>query len=79
MKALVINLDEATERMAFQDFQLKLLGIHYIRLSANCTSHQKFHEQYHNLWERPLSYAEVSCFFNHKKAWEMIVEQIHLC
>ena len=75
MKALVINLDEATERMAFQDHQLKLLGIHYIRLSANCPSHQKFYEQYHNVWERPLSYAEVSCFFNHKKVWEMVVEQ----
>jgi glycosyl transferase family 25 len=75
MKAIVINLDEATERMAFQHRQLKSLGIGYVRLSANDPSHQEFYEQYHNVWERPLSYAEVSCFFNHKKVWEMIVEQ----
>jgi glycosyl transferase family 25 len=75
MEAVVINLDKATERMAFQNRQLKLLEINYIRLSANCPSHQKLYEQYFNIWERPLSYAEVSCFFNHKKAWEMVVEK----
>jgi glycosyl transferase family 25 len=73
--AVVINLDEASERMAFQHSQLKGLGINYSRLSANDPSYTRSYQQHQNQGQRPLSYAEVSCFLNHKKVWEMVVDQ----
>ena len=37
LKVIVINLDKATERMAFQKKQLDTLGIKFSRLSTNAT------------------------------------------
>jgi len=45
MQAIVINLEQAVKRMAFQHQQLGKLGINYKRLSANCPSHQAKFEQ----------------------------------
>lgn len=75
MKTVVINLDQATERMSFQEQQLNRLGINFIRLSANCDSHSQSFETYKDTWERPLSFSEVSLFFNHKKIWEICLKE----
>jgi len=77
MKALVINLNSAIDRMAFQKQQLKSLGIKFQRLPAfkiNNTQ-DKTYQDYYSTWQRPMTISEVSCFFSHKKAWDQIIEQ----
>jgi glycosyl transferase family 25 len=76
MKVLVINLDSATARMEFQHKQLQQLSLKYERLSA-CQIKDKTDEiylKYHATWQRPLSLAEVSCYFSHKIAWDKVIE-----
>ena len=75
MKALVINLAKATERMAFQTQQLDTLGIPYQRLPAVSVDDQDeaVYKKYYRSWERPMRHTEVACFFSHKKAWETVV------
>ncbi len=77
MKALVINVESATARMGFQREQLTRLNIEFSRLPA-CEIKDKADSvflQYHNTWERPLSVSEVSCFFSHKSAWDLIIKE----
>lgn len=75
MKALVINQDGQTKRMAFQKQQLALLGIDLQRIpsypipSLEDTTFQK----HFDTWQRPLSVTEVSCFLSHKTAWEIVL------
>lgn len=77
MKALVINLDSAIERMAFQKQQLQSLNIDYERLPAYKIEDDKdpVYKKMCNTWQRPMSVSEVSCFFSHKNAWDKIIEQ----
>ena len=77
MKALVINLDSAVERMEFQNQQLNSLAIDFQRLPAfkiNNTD-DPIYQQYYETWQRPMSPSEVSCFFSHKKAWDQILKE----
>ena len=76
MKAFVINLDSATERMAFQKQQLKQLNIEFQRIPAYKidSKEDSLFLKYHNTWQRPMNVAEVSCFFSHKIIWDLIVE-----
>lgn len=75
MKALVINLFKATERMEFQTQQLKGLGIEFERLPAVSIDdlEEVVYQKYHSTWERPLRRSEVACFFSHKNAWEEVI------
>jgi len=77
MKALVINLDSATERMAFQKKQLQSLGIDFKRLAAYKieSSQNNTYQKYFDTWQRPMSISEVSCFFSHKNAWTQVIEE----
>jgi glycosyl transferase family 25 len=75
LKIIVINLNRAKERMDFQCQQLDRLGLNFSRLSADCDSHKANFEKYQYNWHRPLSYSEISVFFNHKKIWEMIIQE----
>lgn len=75
MKILVINLDSATTRMAFQKEQLTQLGLEYERLPAvqiKDKSNENF-VKYHASWQRPLGMAEVACFISHKLAWDQVI------
>lgn len=75
MKALVINLDDAVERMEFQQQQLNRLGIKFKRLPAvKISSDNEIYQKFYKTWERPLRTSEVSCFFSHKNAWEQVIE-----
>lgn len=76
MKALVINLDSATERMAFQTKQLQHLKIDFQRISAYKidTIEDTVYQEYYNTWQNPMSISEVSCFFSHKVVWDLIVK-----
>ncbi len=75
MKAIVINLDSATERMVFQKNQLDSFGIEYQRLSAVSLSgyDDLTYKRYAARWERILKPAEVACFLSHKNAWNVVV------
>ena len=77
MKALVINLDSAKERMAFQKKQLQSIGINFQRLPAYKIDNieNKTYKAYFNTWQRPMTISEVSCFFSHKNAWIKILEK----
>lgn len=77
MKALIINLDRETQRLAFQTKQLTSLGLEYDRIPAVVIQdkHDNDYQKYYKSWQRPLSISEVSCFFSHKKAWEVIVSE----
>jgi len=77
MKALVINVDTATERMEFQSQQLDRLSIDFHRLPA-CQlngENDALFLKYYTTWERPLSLSEVSCFFSHKNAWDTVIQE----
>ncbi len=76
MKVLVINLDSATTRMAFQSNQLHRLGLKYERLPAYQIKDKanETYVKYHATWQRPLNMGEVSCFFSHKIAWDKVIE-----
>ncbi|MDB4281569.1 glycosyltransferase family 25 protein [Paraglaciecola sp.] len=75
MEIVLINLDRAKERMAFQCQQFDRLGLRFSRLSADCPSHHDNFVKYQQSWQRPLSYSEVCVFFNHKKIWERIIQE----
>lgn len=74
MRAIVINLVSASERMAFQKSQLEKLGIDYQRLEAfdgtNATALRP--QDYWDTWQRPLRSSEKACFLSHRKAWEIV-------
>jgi len=77
MKALVINLNRETQRLAFQTKQLTSLGLEFERIPAVVIQdkHDNDYQKYYKSWQRPLSISEVSCFFSHKKAWEVIITE----
>lgn len=77
--ALVINLRQATERMAFQQQQLGQLGLPFERveaIQANAIPQSEFNARNHQ-WERPLSRNEIACFLSHRLAWQRIAEARH--
>jgi len=77
MKALVINLESATERMTFQIQQLNSLKIPFQRLAAYEIDnvHNIIYQRNYKTWQRPMSISEVSCFFSHKNAWDLIIKE----
>ncbi len=77
MKALVINVDSAVERMEFQSQQLQSLAIDYQRLPAFKINQfdDPLYQQYFETWQRPMSISEVSCFFSHKTAWDLVIKE----
>lgn len=74
MKALVINQDSQTRRMAFQEKQLASLGLDFQRIPSYVLSgtDDEVYIKYFNTWQRPLTVSEVSCFLSHMSAWEII-------
>lgn len=72
IKTVIINLDRAKDRLAFQKLQFSKLGLEFEKLSADCPTHQENYERFKDSWERPMSFCEIAVFFNHKKAWEMV-------
>lgn len=74
MRAIVINLKRAPERMAFQAGQLDMLGIPHERFEAVDASAAPAlrPEAYWNTWERPLRDSEKACFLSHWLVWQKI-------
>lgn len=75
MKALLINLDQATERLAFQTRQLSALGIAFERVVATGTDAPEVITQpYWLTWERPMRPAERACLVSHQRVWQAVAE-----
>lgn len=74
MRALVINLADAAERMAFQTRQLAALGIDHDRLEAidRRTVAPPPEDPYWTGWERPLRITEMAALCSHRAAWQAI-------
>lgn len=71
MKILLINLKQATQRLAFQKQQFSCLGLPFERINA-CSIEDIEESTYQQAafdWERPLSRAEFACYQSHRKAW----------
>lgn len=76
MKILLINLKQATQRLAFQHQQFSRLGLPFERLAA--VSVEDINEEAYQSsaydWERPLSRAEYACYQSHRKAWQKVID-----
>lgn len=74
MKALVINLDRDTERLAFQRRQLGALGLAFDRLPAITPADldPPSGAAYWGRWQRPLRPAEMALTASHRAAWRII-------
>jgi len=75
MKALVLNQDSQTQRMAFQTEQLRGLGIDFQRVPAAAINgtDDPIYKKLYNKWQRPMTVAEVSCFLSHINIWEIVI------
>ena len=75
MRVLVINLDRATERLAFQQRQLTRLGLDWERLVAVDTATPDDRTQeYWEGWQRPMALAERACLRSHVAAWRRVCD-----
>ena len=77
MQILIINLPEATDRLAFQQKQMMRLGLNYEVLKAISTTYinESTHCQLSMGWERPLRRTELACYLSHHKAWQWVVKK----
>lgn len=77
MKILVINLDEQSQRLAFQNTQMKQLGLTFDRLRATQISDLNIDDMNAQIsqWERPMRPAEVACLASHRAAWQIVIEK----
>lgn len=75
MRVLVINLDQQTERLAFQARQLAHCGLRLERIAAVTRDDPRVQTpaDYWDSWQRPLSLAERACLLSHRSAWESVM------
>ena len=74
IEALVINLDDARERLAFQKKQLDKLNISWKRLRAVESNEVDLDLDYWSSWSRPLRKTEMACLRSHQAAWRKCLE-----
>lgn len=76
MKALVINLDPETDRLAFQQQQAKRVGLVLERLCAVtvATIDPPLESPQWRKWQRPLRAVEIAAFLSHRAAWRRVLE-----
>ncbi|MCF1466782.1 glycosyltransferase family 25 protein [Agrobacterium vitis] len=73
MQVLIINLDRARERLAFQQAQMQALGLPFTRIAALDADHlPDLGEAYWSGWERPIRPAERACLLSHRQIWEAV-------
>lgn len=77
MKALVINLAAEGARMAFQEGQLRALGIPWERIGAVTpgTLPAPPDDPRWRRWERPLRATEIATLLSHRAAWERVAAE----
>jgi hypothetical protein len=71
MRALVLNLAQATERLAFMAGQLDALGLEWERIEAVTpdTLDPPADDPVWHRWERPLRSTEMAACASHMAAW----------
>lgn len=76
MRALVINLDRETERLAFQMDQAGRLGLAMERLPALDARHldPAAGDPFWLRWQRPLRDTEKAALLSHRLAWKRVAE-----
>ena len=74
MRALVLNLAGATDRMAFQADQLARAGLDWQRIEAvtPVTLAPPASDPVWRRWQRPLRDVEKAALLSHRAAWERI-------
>lgn len=72
---LLINLDRATDRLAFVDARLRALGLHYTRIAAvdggamSEADRQAFASARPRDGKRGWRPGQIGCFLSHMEAW----------
>ncbi|WP_416916241.1 MAG: glycosyltransferase family 25 protein [Roseicyclus sp.] len=75
MRALIINMASATERMGFMEAQMAALGLPWERIEAVTPETLVPPEQdpvWHR-WQRPMRVTEMALCASHRVAWERVV------
>lgn len=75
--ALLINLEQAPERLRLQTRQLQALGVPFERIAAveaNSIPDDQYRSWMYQ-WERPLAKNEIACLLSHQRAWREIVRR----
>jgi len=76
VKILVINLDSAKDRLAFQKQQMKRLSLEFERLPATTIQDIDLGDlsTLQTQWERPMRSSEIACLYSHRSAWRIVAE-----
>lgn len=76
MRILIINMARETERLAFQERQMRALALPFEIFAAITTDTipSGIKEAYWQTWERPLRPEERACFLSHRTLWQSIVD-----
>ncbi|APX89972.1 hypothetical protein BV394_09780 [Brevirhabdus pacifica] len=81
MRALIINLDRATDRLALQQRQMQVLGIAWARVAAVTpdTLEPPVDDPLWHRWQRPLRATEKALLASHARAWSQVVKLDEPC
>lgn len=81
MRALVLNLANATDRLSFMTSQLDALGLPWDRIKAvtPATLTPPADDPVWHHWERPLRKTEMAACASHIAAWRLIVDVDEPC
>ena len=79
--ALIINLAQATDRMAFMEAQMTTLNLPWERIEAITpdTLNPPKTDPIWSHWQRPLRVTEMALCASHMVAWQRIVERNTPC
>jgi len=75
MRALILNMASATERMAFMSAQMAQFGLSYERIEAvtPATLSPPEDDPVWHRWQRPMRVTEMALCASHMTAWRRIV------
>jgi glycosyl transferase family 25 len=75
MRALVINLASATDRLALQRAQLQALGLPWERIEAvtPATLSPPATDPVWHRWQRPLRVTEMALLASHVRTWQRVI------
>ena len=75
IQVILINKDDATDRMDFQTWQLGQMGFDFIKVDAFTPDNlPEVRNSYWNKWRRPLRPAERARLLSHGMAWDWVAE-----
>jgi glycosyl transferase family 25 len=76
MQILVINLENQTQRLQYQQKQLGNLKLPFVRIAATDAEQaqqENIPPAYWETWQRPMTWSERACFLSHQKAWKSVL------